>query len=293
MLLAVPNVSEGRDHEWIAAIATAFDSGGGLLDVHSDPVHNRTVLTLHGEPGGLAATLLGGGRAAMDAIDMSEHEGAHPCVGALDVCPVVWLSPGGREAAIAEARLAADLIATELEVPVFLYGELARSAERRERSFFRNGGLEELSRRMAAGELEPDCGPSRLHPTVGATLVTARPPLAAFNVELEGGDLHAAQEVAAALRESRGGLPGVRAIAIPLGEGRAQISTNVHDPVAVPLAHVTAEVQRLAVLHGARVSGTELIGLVPEAAIEGLPPDLMPAGFDPARHLIERRLAAL
>jgi glutamate formiminotransferase len=291
--MAVPNLSEGRDSGAVARIAAAFDRDGGVLDVHSDAVHNRSVVTLAGEAGELAEALLAGARAAVGAIDMAEHEGAHPCIGALDVCPVVWVSPGDREAALAEAERVAGLLAGELAIPVFLYGEPAASAERRERAFFRRGGVAELARRMAAGELLPDLGPAHPHPTAGGTLVTARPPLAAFNLELDTGDLEVAAAVAASLRESGGGPPGVRAIAIPLDGERAQISTNVHDPAAVPLARVVAEVQRLAGRGGPRVVATELIGLVPEAAMEGFPPNLIPTGYDPDSHLIERRLAAL
>ena len=166
---------------------------------------------------------------------MAAYEGLHPAVGALDVCPLVWLDPGDRDAAARRgARAVAERIGA-LGVPVFLYGELAAAPERRERAFFRNGGLAELWLRMESGELRPDHGPSLPHPSAGATLVTARPPLAAFNVELDSGDVEVARAVAAGLRESGGGLPGVRAIGLALGSGRGQVSTNVHDPLATPL----------------------------------------------------------
>ena len=147
---------------------------------------------------------------------MRRHEGAHPCVGALDVCPVVWLGEDDRDAAREEALEAAREIGSELRVPVFLYGELASHRSRRERAFFRSGGLVELRRRLDAGELRPDFGPAELHPSAGATLVTARPPLAAFNVELEGAEIETTREIANLLRESGGGLSGVRAIGIDL-----------------------------------------------------------------------------
>lgn len=293
VLLAVPNFSEGRDSGVIARVVEAFARGGGVLDVHSDAVHNRSVVTLCGEPGALVPVLREGAQAAVDSIDMSGHEGAHPCVGALDVCPVVWLSPDDRDRAVEEAEQIGARIAKELGVPVFFYGEMATGQERRERAFFRRGGLPELSRRMEAGELRPDVGPSRPHAHAGATLVTARPPLAAFNLELDTGDLAVGAELAAALRESGAGLPGVRAIAIPLEGGRTQLSTNVHDPLTVPLARLVGEAQRFAERTGARVIATELIGLVPEAAMQGFPKELLPAGFDPALHLIEPRLASL
>ncbi len=290
MLLAVPNFSEGRDPGRIEAISTAFATGATLLDTHSDPVHNRTVLTLSGPSDSLAGALANGARACVEAIDMRSHEGAHPCIGALDVCPVVWLRDEDREAARAEALAAAHAIAAEARVPVFLYGELASHLSRRERAFFRAGGLVELRRRLNSGELRPDFGPAELHPSAGATLVTARPPLAAFNVELEGAEIETTREIAELLRESGGCLPGVRALGIELGGGRTQVSTNVHDPIAVPLARVIEAVRSLAAARGARPVAAEVVGLVPEGSLDGLPDDVPLAGFDPAKHVIERRL---
>ncbi len=223
---------------------------------------------------------------------MSAHQGVHPAVGALDVCPLVWPSPAGREA----AREAALAVATEigaLGIPVFLYGELAASPDHVERAYFRNGGLSELWLRMEAGELRPDRGPGLPHRTAGATLVTARAPLAAFNLELDSSDLDLARVVAAGLRESGGGLAGVRAIGVPLSSGRVQISTNVHDPTAVPLATVVERVRELAAPLGARPVSTELIGLVPAAALIGYPDDVPIRDFDPKLRTIESRLAAL
>ncbi len=291
MLLAVPNFSEGRDGALAARLADQFARGVALLDRHSDPVHNRTVVTLAGAPRAIGEALARGAGACQAAIDMRRHEGAHPCIGALDVCPVVWLDEADREAARREALAVAEAIAGA-GVPVFLYGELAASEERRERAYFRRGGLRELRRRMAAGELRADLGPGEPHPSAGATLVTARPPLAAFNVELEGADLDAARTVAAGLREAGGGLAGVRALAIPLPGGRTQISANVHDPAAVPLAAVVERVRALAAPHGGRPVAGEVVGLVPEAALAGYPHDDVPLrGFDPTRHVIERRLS--
>jgi glutamate formiminotransferase / 5-formyltetrahydrofolate cyclo-ligase len=291
VLLAVPNFSEGRDLARIEAVSEAFATGATLLDAHSDHVHNRTVLSL-ASPGSLAEPLLGGARSCVEAIDLRAHQGAHPCIGALDVCPVVWTRVEDRDAATAEARATARAIAAELQVPVFLYGALATRPERFERAFFRRGGLAKLARRLESGELRPDFGPTEPHPTAGATLVTARPPLAAFNVELDGADLATARRIAAGLRESGGGLPGVRAIGIGLGDQRAQVSTNVHDPVAVPLAEVIERVRSLAAAHGARVTAAEVVGLVPAGALEGMPNDLPLGGFDPAKHVIERRVVS-
>lgn len=291
MLLAVPNVSEGRDLDCVARIGSAFAGGVELLDTHSDPDHNRSVFTLAGESAQLGDALAAGARAAVEEIDMRHHTGVHPCIGALDVCPVVWLDPAGRDAATQAALAAADRIA-ELGVPVFLYGELASGPGRRERSSFRRGGLTELLMRMGTGELAPDLGPSAPHPTAGATLVTARPPLAAFNVELDSSDADVARSVAAQLREGGGGLDGVRAIGLALADGRVQVSTNIHDPAATPLVRVVSEVRRLAGRQGAAPRGAEVVGLVPEAALAGYPEDVPLIGFDPNRHVIERRLEA-
>ncbi len=290
-LLAVPNVSEGRDAGRIDALERAFAAGVSLLDRHSDRDHDRTVLTLAGEPGALRGALERGAAAAVESIDMGRYEGVHPAVGALDVCPVVWLEPGGREAARALAVEVADAIGA-LGVPVFLYGELASGPDHAERAYFRNGGLPELWLRMEAGELRPDRGPALPHRTAGATLVTARPPLGAFNVELDTDDLDTARAVAAGLRESGGGLAGVRAIGLPLDGGRAQVSTNVHDPLAVPLGEVIERVRSLAAPLGAMPVEAELVGLVPEAALAGYPDDVPIRDFDPARQTIEQRLAA-
>jgi len=292
LLLAVPNVSEGRDATRIAALERSFASGVELLDRHSDASHNRTVFTLAGTPEALVAALADGAVEAASAINMEAHEGLHPAIGALDVCPLVWLGPGDREAARAAALELAGEIG-ESGIPVFLYGELASGVEHVERAYFRNGGLAELWLRMEAGELRPDRGPDEPHRTAGATLVTARPPLGAFNVELDSGDVEIARSVAAGLRESGGGLVGVRAIGLPLPGGRAQVSTNIHDPVAVPLAAVLERARELAAPLGAHPVETELVGLVPAAALSGYPEDVPIRDFDRELRTIEARLAAI
>lgn len=291
-LLAVPNVSEGRDAGRIGALEEAFRGGVHLLGRHSDPDHNRTVFTLAGEPAALTAALTRGAAEAIGAIEMGAHEGVHPAIGALDVCPIVWAVPEDRDLARATAREVATAIGA-LGVPVFLYGDLASGPDRVERAYFRNGGMSELWLRMEAGELRPDFGPVAPHRTAGATLVTARPPLGAFNIELDSGDVDLARAVAAGLRESGGGLPGVRAIGLPLSSGRVQVSTNVHDPIAVPLGAVVERVRELAAPLGARPAEAELIGLIPTAAVAGYPDDVPIRGFDPESQTIERRLAAL
>ena len=293
MLLAVPNVSEGRSLDAVREIVNAFGSGAPvMLDFHFDTSHNRTAITLAGGTEGLSDALLAGARAVVGTVDMRDQAGAHPRIGALDVCPLVYLRPGDEEIARCAALEVADAIAAQLAVPIFLYGELATSEERRERAFFRRGGPAELARRMRDGELAPDRGPAGPHPTAGATLVTARPPLAAFNLFLDTSDLEVAREIAAELRESGGGLPGVRAIGLELENG-IQVSTNVHDPVGVPLSRVVAEVERLGSARGAKPVLAEIVGLVPEAALEGFPVDVPFVDPDVDSHTIEQRLAEL
>jgi glutamate formiminotransferase/glutamate formiminotransferase/formiminotetrahydrofolate cyclodeaminase len=271
MLLAVPNVSEGRDAAAVAEIADAFAAGGAeLLDIHTDPDHNRSVVTLKGEPGALSHALLAGAREAIDRIDLNRHEGLHPHVGAVDVAPVVHVTSDTRGAACAEALVAADLIAAELAIPVFLYGALAGGRTRAE---LRRGGRAELARRLESGELQPDFGPPQLHPTAGATLVAARPPLVAFNVELQPPATKAdAMGIAAGIRESGPtGLPGVRAIGLDLAArgGVAQVSLNVEDHERVSLAEVVAAIAR-----HAPIAEAELVGLAPASAFDGFPDDI-------------------
>lgn len=288
-LLAVPNASEGADAARIGGLRTAFSRGVRLLDLHSDADHDRTVLTLAGEPGPLRDAILSGAEKARETIDMRTYAGLHPAVGALDVCPLVWPRPVARDAARAEAIEVAEQIGG-LGIPVFFYGALASRPEHVERAYFRNGGLAELWLRMEGGELRPDYGPPEPHRTAGVTLVTARPPLAAFNVELDSDDLDTARAVAAGLRESGGGLPGVRAIGLPLSSGRTQVSTNVHDPFAVPLGQVVERVGELARALGAQPVEAEIVGLVPEATLSGYPAGVPIRDFDPAKQTIEAAL---
>jgi glutamate formiminotransferase len=267
-LLAVPNVSEGRDAAVLDALGAAFASGGArVLDRHADPDHHRSVFTLAGPPGSLAAALVAGARAAVERIDLTRHDGVHPRVGAIDVAPVVYLDDATRGAACAEALLLADRLGHELELPVFLYGALAGGRTRAE---LRRGGPAALARRLAAGELAPDAGPPRLHPTAGAVLVAARPPLLAFNLEVAA-TLDEARAIAARIREGgEEGLPGVRAIGLELARGGVvQVSTNVEDHRAVTAAAVVEAVRR-----HAPVTGAELVGLAPSAAFAGFPADV-------------------
>ncbi len=271
VLLAVPNVSEGRDTGALDAIGDAFAAAGArVLDRHADPDHHRAVYTLAAPAGRLADAVVAGASEAVARIDLRRHAGLHPHVGAVDVAPVVFGDDARRGAACAEALVLADRLSHELSLPVLLYGVLAGGRTRAE---LRRGGREELARRLRAGKVRPDFGPAEPHPTAGATLVAARPPLVAFNLELVAGHTpEEARAIAARIREGgEEGLPGVRAIGLALASrgGVAQVSVNVEDHRAVPLARVVEAVAR-----HARVAETELVGLAPRAAFDGFPDDL-------------------
>ncbi|WP_051223668.1 hypothetical protein [Conexibacter woesei] len=275
LLLAVPNVSEGRDAEVIAAIGRAYASGGArLLDTHDDVDHHRAVHTLAAAPGVLAESLVAGVREAVARIDLRRERGIHPHVGAVDVVPVVFWDDVRRGAACAEALTVAERIGVELGLPVFLYGLLAGG---RTRAALRRGGIAALSERVASGELVPDFGPAAPHPSAGAVLVAARPPLVAFNVTLAPpATLADARRIAALIRDGGAeGLPGVRALGLELTAqgGVAQVSTNVEDHRAVTLAQVVASVRA-----HAPVAAAELVGLAPAAAFDGFPEDVPVSG---------------
>ncbi len=266
MLEAVPNVSEGGSSEVVAAIGRAFSSGVELLDVHSDRDHQRSVFTLVGEELALVDALLEGIAAAVERIDLREHVGVHPRVGVADVVPLVPLVPDEIEHAARAARTVAERVGAELALPVFLYGEVGGG---RRPAYFRRGGLDELRARVAAGELVPDRGPHEIDLRSGAVLVGARHVLIAYNLELTTRDVAAAQEIAAVVRESSGGIPGVQAIGLDLPEsGRVQVSVNVIDVDAAPLHEVVERVRAEARARGVDVSAGELVGLIPERVVD-------------------------
>jgi len=230
-----------------------------VLDLHADADHGRSVLTLAGPPGALAPAIAQGAREVLARVDLTRHAGVHPHVGALDVVPVVHRTPAQRGAAVAEALVAADELG-RLGIPVLLYGVLAGG---RTRAALRRGGLAGL---VARGT-RPDFGPPAIDPRQGATLVAARPPLVAFNLEVDA-PLEAARAIAARVREGGPeGLPGVRALGLELASrGVVQVSANVEDHVATPLAALLSAVER-----HAPVTRAELVGLAPEAAFAGWP----------------------
>ena len=286
-LESVPNFSEGRDPATIDALGSALAEKADLLDVHADVDHNRSVFTLVGEDDRLVSALLAGIGCARDRIDLRRHEGAHPRIGAADVVPLVPIRPDDMPRARATATELAGRIGDDLGLPVFLYGELAAG---RGPAFFRRGGPQELQRRIDTGELAPDFGPARLHESAGGVLVGARRPLIAFNVNLRG-SLEAAKETAAAVRESGGGFPGVRALGLDLpSAGLVQVSMNVEDWEAAALHEIVARVEEEARARDAEVVGSELVGLMPAgAAAAAAGTVLRIEGFDSSR-VLELRL---
>ncbi|HEX8158125.1 MAG TPA: hypothetical protein VF526_12140 [Solirubrobacteraceae bacterium] len=270
LLLTIPNVSEGRDRDAIAAIGEAFTSTGArLLDVHSDPDHHRTVYTLAGAAGDIVPALVAGARACREQIDLRRERGSHPHVGALDVAPIVYLDAARRGPACVAALVAGEELG-RAGLPVFLYGELV---DGRTRAHIRRGGLSALTKRVTSGAIIADFGPHEIDPRTGAVLVAARSPLVAFNIELAPpATVQDARLIAAAIRQGGPeGLRGVRAIGLELQarDGVAQVSANVEDHLTVPLAHVVAAVAR-----HLPIADCELVGLAPAAAFDGFPNDV-------------------
>jgi glutamate formiminotransferase len=287
-LEAVPNFSEGRDRETIDALAETLARHAELLDVHTDVDHNRSVFTLVGTEHALVDALVAGVDVARRRIDLRRHEGAHPRIGAADVVPVVPLRPNDMDRARESALRLGERIGRDLDLPVFLYGVLG---EGKGPAFFRRGGLRELEKRLSDGELRPEFGPPRIDPGAGAVLVGARPPLIAFNVNLSGTDLEVARDIAAVVRESGGGFPGVRALGLELpAAGLVQVSMNVEDHEAAALHEILARIEAEAESRGATLAGSELVGLMPAAAAAAAAGAMLQIeGFDASR-VLELRL---
>jgi len=286
-LESVPNFSEGRDRAVLDAIEAALSAHARLLDVHADADHNRSVFTLVGSESELLDALVAGVAVALERIDLRGRRGAHPRIGAADVVPLVPIRPEDLDRARAAARTLGARIGAELALPVFLYGE---SGGGRGPAFFRRGGPGELQARVDRGELAPDFGPARLDERAGGVLVGARRPLIAFNVNLRG-PLDAAREIAAVVRESGGGFPGVRALGLDLTRaGVVQVSMNVEDWEAAALHEIVATIAREAEARGAEVLGSELVGLMPAGAAAAAAGAMLRIdGFDASR-VLELRL---
>jgi glutamate formiminotransferase len=298
LIECVPNFSEGRRPEVIDEIVHAIGQIDGvtLLDHSRDETHNRSVVTFAGsaEPVVRAATAAVG--RALELIDMEQHRGAHPRIGAVDVIPFVPLGATRLDECVDLARRFGEQIAQRFELPVYLYGEAALRPERRRLADVRRGQYEALRDDIGTDpDRAPDFGPARLHPRGGAVAVGARKPLIAFNVNLATDDLALAKRIAHAIRESSGGLPAVQAMGVLLenpGDVRmAQVSMNLVDWERTGIATVVREIRRLAREAGTDIAHCELIGLAPTGALLEVAADnLGLRDFDPDQAL-ELRLA--
>lgn len=257
------NFSEGRREEVIQAIVGAAQ-GVRVLDVSSDQDHNRTVVTFVGSPQAAVEAAMQIAATAAELIDLNAHRGAHPRMGAVDVIPFVPMGQATMEEAIAAARQVGQRLGDDLSIPVYLYEAAATRPERRNLADVRRGEYEGLAHKMADPDWKPDFGPSRPHPTAGATAVGARIYLLAYNVNLGTPDVKIARAIARAVRAQTGGLQNVKALGVMLHErNQAQVTMNVVDPFHTPIYRVLELVRLEAARYGVPVVGTEVIGLVP------------------------------
>lgn len=293
MIECIPNFSEGRRQDVIDAIGAAIGevAGTAILDVHADADHNRSVITFAGADDAVAEAAFRAVRRAAELIDMREHRGEHPRVGATDVLPFVPLRGATLDQCVQIARAVGRRIGEELGLPVYLYEAAATRPDRAALPDLRRGEYEGL---LAAIETDParapDFGPARLGPA-GATIVGARPPLIAYNVYLNSGDVAIAKRIAKAVRGSSGGLRGVRALGL-LVDGRAQVSMNLIDYKNTPLHRVVELVAREAAAYGATIVESELVGLIPEDALLDAARFYLRLHAMEESQLLERRLAA-
>ena len=287
----VPNFSEGRRQEVIDAIVAAIASvpGAAVLDVQSDADHNRTVVTFVGEPEAVLAGAFAGARQAAELIDLNQHSGEHPRMGATDVIPFIPVREVSMEDCVALARRLGQRIGDELAIPVYLYAKAATRPERERLPAVRKGEFEGIRELIGSDPAhEPDFGPRRMGPA-GATAVGARPYLIAFNVYLNTADVEIAKKIAKTLRYTNGGLRYVQAMGL-LVEGQAQVSMNLTDFHQTAMHTVVEMVRREAARYGALITRSELVGMLPQQALlEAACWYLQLDGFKPEQ-VLENRL---
>jgi glutamate formiminotransferase len=292
----VPNFSEGCDQKKIAAIARVFKSFPGvrLVDFSSDVDHNRSVFTFLGKPQDILEAALAASEKALELIDMRQQHGVHPRLGAVDVVPFIPLAKAKMKDAVDLAHLFGQQLYERFGVPVYFYGNAALIAGRGELAAVRHGGYEALETKMIILEDAPDVGNPKFNARSGATVVGAREPLVAYNINLVSDDLRLAQNIASQIREKGGGLKHVRAIGVILkSRGIAQISINLTNCKETPLKSVYDLVNMLATQHGVEILESELIGLTPKCAFAGTTPKYLKLkDFDKER-LLETHLKAL
>jgi glutamate formiminotransferase len=263
----VPNFSEGRRKAVVDAIAAAIAATPGvrLLDVEMDANHNRCVVTFIGDRNAVAKAAMAGARKAVELIDMNQHHGEHPRIGALDVLPFIPVAGISMEACADLAREVGKRLADELGIPVYLYEAAATRPDRKDLPNIRKGEYEGLKREIETNpDRRPDFGPAKMHPTAGATVVGARPLLVALNVNLATKDVRVAKRIAKAIRESNGGLPAVRAKGFELADrGLVQVSMNLIDYHKTSPLCVFEKIEKLAAEEGVTVAESEVVGLLP------------------------------
>ena len=293
LIECVPNISEGQRLDVVARMADALGRVPGvrLLDYSSDPSHHRSVFTFAGGADRLEQAVLALFELAVANIDLRAHSGVHPRLGAIDVVPFVPLAGATMADCVALARRTGAAVADRFGVPVYLYEEASYHAARRRLEDIRRGGFEGLRAKMAEPGWAPDFGPAQPHPTAGATVVGARPLLIAYNINLATDRLDVAKAIARAIRQSSGGLPFVKAMGVALDErGIVQVSMNLTNYEKTPLVQVFDAVQREAGRHGVKILESEIIGLVPAAALgEGDEIHLQLESFSPTQ-VLENRL---
>ncbi len=293
LIECVPNVSEGRRADVIAALAEAIASPGiHVLDRSSDPSHNRSVYTFAGEPEAIRDAVLRLFSAAIAAIDLRTHDGIHPRMGAVDVVPFVPLAEATMAECVALAKETSVLVAEQFGVPVFLYEEAAATDDRRSLADIRRGGVNGVALRMTHEAWRPDFGPAQPHPSAGAVAIGARPILIAYNVNLASNRLGVARRIASAIRASNGGLPHVKALGMQLDHGVVQVSMNLTNYKETSMATVFDAVTREAAVDGVRVLESEIVGLVPADALPADPARRLKLRADDLTKVLEVRLAA-
>jgi glutamate formiminotransferase / 5-formyltetrahydrofolate cyclo-ligase len=266
----VPNFSEGRDEEKIKKILSAFENRKGvrLLDCERDADHNRCVVTAVGEPGPLKEAVLAAVGKAIELIDLRRHKGQHPRMGAIDVIPFIPIRNVAMEEAVALSREVGQAVADLYNVPVFLYEESATSPARQNLAEIRKGQFEGMAEKLTRPEWKPDFGKPRIHQSAGVVAVGARMPLVAFNINLDTPDMEVANAIAKAVRHISGGLRFCKAIGVDLKErGIVQVSMNMTDFTRTPLYRVVELIRAEARRYGVNVVGSEIVGLVPMAAL--------------------------
>ncbi len=292
-LECVPNVSEGRDHAVIDGLAGRLASTPGvrLLDVHRDADHHRSVFTMAGEATALTGAVVALCEEALRTIDLARHHGAHPRIGAVDVVPFIPLGASTMADAVAAARATAAAVAQRFSIPVLLYEEAASAPHRRRLEQVRRGRFEGLAEKLRQPGWRPDFGPDAPHPSFGAVAIGARRLLVAYNINLATDRLEVGTAVAAAVRASSGGLPHVKAMALPLpARGLVQVSMNLTDVDQTPMGVVFDAVTREAARYGVTVAESEVVGLVPAAALAAVAAtSLRIAGWQ-ASKILETRL---